>query len=270
MKENATPNILPSMEWFNKAFYDDFLGKESKAKEQFNSKEYRLSDMNVSPRVINHWVKQGLLLDDRPDGKGWWLFSIPELMWLTITLKLRLFGLELNKILKVKEYLQLHSSEDNQSKFPILDFYIFYVFTTSHPVKLIVFADGQAYLGRQFDIDLAQQSSAIYNDFISIDIGKIANNEYKKQILQTDYLHYSFTEIEKEVHNSLTLEDVRSISIQVTGGKEYLIKKQHIAESKIELDALIKKVGSHFEETTVHVGNKKVHKITEKKKVKKE
>lgn len=188
MTENTTSNLLPSMDWFDKAFFGDFLGKKSKAKEQINAKEYRLSKENTSPRVINHWVELGLVTDDRPGGKGWWMFSISEMMWLGIIFKLRKFGMELNKILKVKEYLRLHGSKDNQSKFPVLDFYIFYAMNTNHPVKLIVFDSGQAFLARQLDIDLAKQSGTIYEDFISIDVGKIVKNEYKKQILKTDYL----------------------------------------------------------------------------------
>ncbi|MCP4311098.1 MAG: hypothetical protein GY790_07550 [Bacteroidetes bacterium] len=269
MKENAPSNFMPAMDWFDVAFFGNFLSAVTKAKERLNTKKHRLSEENISPRVVNHWVELGLITDDRPEGKGWWMFSISEMIWFGIIVKLRKFGMELSKILKVKEYLEIFSSEEDQSKFPELDFYILYGLNTHQPVKLIVFDSGQAFLARQLDIDLAKQYGFIKDDFISIDINKMVNDGFKEQVSKTDYLNYSFTEIEKEVHQSIFVDDVRSITIQVSGGNEYLISKEHIADSKEEINALVKKAGSHFVETSVHIGNKVVHKLTEKKKMKK-
>ncbi len=269
MKEDLPTVILPARDWFDLAFFGDFLHKTTKSKEQLNEKRYRLSEESISPRIVNHWVDLDLLSDERPQGKGWHMLSISEMIWLKIIIKLRKFGMELNKIKKVKEYLEIYSSGDNQSKFPELDFYIIYGLNKNEPVKLIVFDSGKSCLLPQSDIDLFKQYSFIRDDFISIDINMMVSDSFKDKVNSTDYLHYSKSEIEKEVYQSIYVDDVQSISIKVSGGKEYLIKKEKVVESKQEINALLRKTGSHFEETTMHIGNRKVHKITEKKKLKK-
>ncbi len=68
-------------------------------------------------------------------------------------MKLRDFGLDLKKIKKVKEFLEIHAAENNPSDYPELDFYILTASRHSDPVKLLVFDSGEALLGNQMEID---------------------------------------------------------------------------------------------------------------------
>ena len=48
--------------------------------------------------------------------------------------------------------------------------------------------------------------------------------------------------IEKEIHNSLYLENVESLSLKTSNGEEYVIDKEFVLTSKLELNELIRKL----------------------------
>ena len=269
MRTKDKRNFLANLDWFDINFICNFLYEKNKIKEFLNKQVFSISDESISSRVLNHWHEIGIVTDNRPDKKGWRKFSFAEVIWLSIAVQLRKFGLDLRRIKEVKDYLDSFNSEDNQSKCPLLDFYIAYAKASKKPVKLLAFDTGESFLARQIDIDFANQIGLIKDDYISIDINKLISVRFKNDEDETDYLNYSFTEIEKEVHKAIYYEDVKSISIHVNGGKEYLIKKEHIVDSKQEIKNLLKKAGTHFEETSVHTGKKVFHKLVEKKKMQK-
>ena len=70
---------------------------------------------------------------------------------------------------KVKQEINLYHSSENISKCPLLDFYIILSTITSSPIKFIVFESGEATVTRQIDIDIANASGLLQEDFISIE-----------------------------------------------------------------------------------------------------
>jgi DNA-binding transcriptional MerR regulator len=260
-------NFLFTTAWFDHNFIGKFLFEDSEIKVSLNEKRFRLNKENISSRVITHWQELGLISDYRIEGKGWRKFSMTEMVWLHIVIRLRKFGMELSKIKRVKEDLDIYNSEDNQSRCPLLDFYIANSMVLSQPVCLLVFESGEAILARQYEIDISKQYGGINEDYISIDINKITRNWVKNKKEKTDYLDYSLTTIEKEVKRSLLFENVHSLLIKSKNGDEYLLDKEFIKSSKHEVDVLLNKL-EYAEATTQKRGEKKIHKITEKKKIK--
>lgn len=64
----------------------------------------------------------------------------------------------------------------------------------------------------------------------------------KKVKEQIDYFNYSKTEIEKEVFQSLYIDEVKSITVTLNNGKEYLVNKEKVMSSKKEMEALLNKL----------------------------
>jgi len=257
--------------WFDITFFGDFLGVESKWKTALNIKKGKISEEAISARVLTHWQKFGLISDDRPQGKGWRKFSTSERIWIHCIIKLREFGLDLNKIKKVKENLELYSEKDKTSTFPQLDFYLLYAMMSNTPTKLIVFADGESLLGRQLDIDFAKSFNNIKDDYISIDLNMLFNKGTKGNKIATTYINPTppiTTEAERELTNSIKNKNIRSIKMTIDNGNEFHLDKEFILSSKQEMLMLLNKL-QYGEATTIKKGNKRIYKVTEKTRIKK-
>ena len=84
---------------------------------------------------------------------------------------------------------------------------------------------------------------------------------------ETDYLNYSLTNVEREIHSSLILDNVNSIKIESKNGDEYILDKEFILSSEKEMKMLLNKL-SYADATSQVRGNKTIYKLTEKKKIK--
>ena len=189
-KTKPRRNTLGNYDWYDENFICNFLYKEMEIKEVLNKKKYRVSNKIITPRVLTHWQENGLVSDDRPDGKGWRIFSFSELIWIGCMTKLRKFGLDLKKIKLVRDYLEMFSQEGKHSKFPILDFYMSYGFQEEIPICLIVFDNGEALIGSQRSIDVAKQFGLIQDDFISLDVMKMMSKIMTRKEIKTETEQY--------------------------------------------------------------------------------
>ena len=70
---------------------------------QIRKENFRLGDTGVSARNLNHWKQKGLLPLKRQG--GWTNFSFLEYIWLKIIQSLREFGLSLDALEKVKDWV---------------------------------------------------------------------------------------------------------------------------------------------------------------------
>tara|TARA_B100001741_G_scaffold892_1_gene752 strand:- start:1926 stop:2750 length:825 start_codon:yes stop_codon:yes gene_type:complete len=261
-------NFIPNVDWFDEHFTCNFLYSDLKVKEGLNERRNTLAKDEVTSRILTHWQSEGLISDDRPEGKGWRKYSISEQIWIKCIIKLRGFGMDLKKIKRVKEYLEIYYSDKNPSKYPELDFYIVLAFTSEEPVKLIVFQTGEAILALQRHIDIALQYKMIEDDFISIDLNRIVNEGFKNKNIKTDYVDYSKSNIEKEVTKNIFEKGIRSIKLTIDNGNEYHLDHEYIIDSKRELEGLFNKL-KYAEKTEKKIGRKIIYKITDKKRIRK-
>jgi DNA-binding transcriptional MerR regulator len=270
-------NSFPASDWFDENFFGEFLYSNLNIIEQFNVQKHTIGEENISSRVLNHWYDMGIITDDRENKKSWKKFSVSELVWIRIVLKLRNFGLDLKRIKQVKEQIHLYSNAGSFSKCPLLDFYILVAISSSIPIKFIVFESGQAEIVRQQDIDIANQLALLKEDFISIDLNKLLDNMFTKKTIRADYFYYtkpneetqySKKDIEQEIFNSLYLEEVKSFSVNITKDGNFLVKKERFTDSKKEMESMLNKL-DYAEGSTVKKGKNKYHKIKEQKRIKK-
>lgn len=261
-------NFIPNVDWFDEHFTCNFLYSDLKVKEGLNERRDTLAKDEVTSRILTHWQSEGLISDDRPEGRGWRKYSISEQIWIKCIIKLRGFGMDLKKIKRVKEYLEIYYSDKNPSKYPELDFYIVLASASEEPVKLIVFQTGEAMLALQRHIDIALQYKMIEDDFISIDLNRIVNEGFKNKDIKTDYVDYSKTNIEKEVTKNIFQKGIRTIKLTVDNGNEYHLEQEFIIDSKRELEGLFNKL-EYAEKTEKKMGRKIIYKITDKKRIRK-
>lgn len=73
--------------------------------EALHKREFALADLDISARVLLHWHKSGLLPDGTTVPKGKHKFNFFELIYLYLIQDLRDFGLSIERIKKVKEFL---------------------------------------------------------------------------------------------------------------------------------------------------------------------
>ena len=116
LKNSINPVMVES--WQETINPKDYLDSFRMAVDLLNKKDIKISNTFLSSRVLNHWQKRGLIDDERINGKGWRKFSSSEAIWLGIVRKLRKFGMDFDKIKKVKESLEYPQDFEKLSKFP--------------------------------------------------------------------------------------------------------------------------------------------------------
>jgi hypothetical protein len=261
-------NTFPASDWFDLNFLGGFLPSDIFIKDQFNEGKYTIGGERISSRVLNHWCENGVIKDNRPNGKGWSKFSFSEVIWIEIVVKLRNFGLDLKRIREVKNQLDFYNIENNKSKCPLLDFYLTVALTSNIPIKLVVFESGEADIVRQIDIDLANELNCLIEDFILIDINKLLNNLLTKKEVKADYLNYSQipkSPVIKQIEESLSADDIQSVTVRVKD-KDYIIDEEFFINDRIKANALMSvlKFGELVEKKN---SGKSTFKVTNKKKI---
>ena len=262
-------NIFLASDWFDINFLGGFANTSLTIKGELNEQKYKIDDKRLSSRLLNHWYKTGIIYDDRTDGKGWKKFSVSELVWIQIIFKLRKFGLDLNRIKLVKNYIDIYNKLDESSNCLLLDFYIMVALHSSIPIKLIVFESGQADIVRQVDIDIANQVGVIPEDFIMIDLNKLLNNLFVKKDIKADYFKVDVkSPLIKQIESSVAKDNVQSVTIRVND-KDYIIDEKYLVKNKDKANAImnILDFGELIEKKH---GGKSTYEVTNKKRIKRD
>ena len=268
---NERKNVIPASDWFDLNFLAGFLHSDLNIVKQFNQQTYTIGEEKLSSRVLNHWYQSGIITDDRLDNKGWKKFSFSEIVWIRIVIKLRKFGLDLQRIKKVKEQIDYYNTKDSKSKCPLLDFYMLVAITSTIPIKFIVFESGQAEIVKQSDIDIANQLNLINEDFISIDINKLLDKALTKKKVKANYFNSIKTSenpLFTQIEESLSKNNIQSVTIK-TNDKDYLIDEVFFTKDGKEARTLTNMLqyGRVIENKNA---GKSTYQITNQKKIKKE
>lgn len=262
-------NIFPASDWFDINFLGEFANTSLTIKEELNKQKYKIDYKRLSSRLLNHWYKTGIVYDDRIDGKGWKKFSVSELIWVQIVIKLRKFGLDLNRIKLAKNHIDIYNKLDESSNCLLLDFYIMVVLHSSIPIKLIVFESGQAEIVRQIDLNIANQMGMIPEDFIMIDLNKLLNNLFVKKDIKADYFKVDEkSPLIKQIETSVAKDNVQSVTIRIND-KDYVINEKYLVENKYKANAIMN-VLDFGELVEKKHGGKSTYEVTNKNKIKRD
>lgn len=226
----------------------------SKFKTHLNTPRHRPSSKQIPARVLSHWVKNGLIDDERPEGRGWHLFSNSDLLWIKIMSKLRAFGMSLEAIKTAKDHVE--RLRNDISKRPLLDFYIAYVMNEKKPAKLIVFDDGQAEFATAFQLEISQEAGMLTDDFITIDLARLSKQTKGVSWLQDNLSNPAVGAAQAKLDegaNSVTVE-VKENKYTLTSKKKFDDRSAALAEKNLvkfgELREILNNGKSKFELTT--------------------
>jgi len=189
-------------------------------KGEVNNPKHRLTKEQLSPRVLNHWLSQGLIEDGRTSGTGWHLFSDSDLIWIRILTKLRRFGMSLDKLVVSKNMIEFQRDPKSSTR-PFLDFYLYYITTKGRPVSILVFETGEIEFGTPSQIEFSIQSGDLSEDYISIDLARIAGLAHK-----VSWLSSAKTPSTKSAAAELLKDGASSVTIESKSGKYVLSSKK--------------------------------------------
>jgi len=167
-------------DWFKVNFLGGFLNLDLAVKKGLNQRQYSLSEPSVTARVLHHWYQTGIISDRRTDGKGWSKFSFTELVWIKLIIRLREFGLSLDKIKIAKGDVSKYAAQDAGSIFPLLDFYLLYARSYKHSVNLRIFEDGHLLIGREAELQNVQPHQLNGNDFLTLSLNQVVKEVIRK------------------------------------------------------------------------------------------
>jgi len=83
---------------------DEFVEKSMELFEFINKKQYSLKEIGIAGKTIFDWDKWGILIDDKPV-TGRRKYNVIEFVWIRLVVELRKFGLSMDAIRKVKDFL---------------------------------------------------------------------------------------------------------------------------------------------------------------------
>lgn len=267
-----TASLLLESNFYDHYFFGYFLSDNGDTFKKFaRKKRFRISDENLSPRVLNHWIKEGVFHDDRQDNKGWMALSITDAVLITIIKKLRSFGMSLSKIKKMRECLDIYNEMDKESSCLLLDFYLAYGQVSLEPVQLIVLENGKSIIVRQKILNEMLQMGVL-TDYIALDLNAILAKGANDRPNMTKYVpnekeEQIRTELEKEIQNSLQKDGIQNINIKIKD-KDYTITSEMLIKDKVSANALMNLCAVAKMEVTKNK-TKKFYKVKEIKHLKK-
>ena len=209
-------------DWFQVNFLGCFLNLNLKFKTKLNHKQYSLSEPSVTPRVLHHWYQTGIISDRRTDGKGWSKFSFTELVWIKLIIRLREFGLGLDKIKIAKGDVSKYAAEDAGSMFPLLDFYLLYARSYKHSVNLRIFEDGHLLLGREAELQNAQPHQFNGKNFLTLSLNQVVKEVIRK--VSATHLLDPRAEVQQQLQRALASNTIQIKRI-VFEGHDRVINK---------------------------------------------
>ena len=209
-------------DWFKVNFLGCFLNLDLAVKKELTRRQYSLSEPSVTPRVLHHWYQTGIISDRRTDGKGWSKFSFTELVWIKLIIRLREFGLGLDKIKIAKGDVSKYAAEDAGSMFPLLDFYLLYARSYKHSVNLRIFEDGHLLLGREAELQNAQPHQFNGKNFLTLSLNQVVKEVIRK--VSATHLLDPRAEVQQQLQRALASNTIQIKRI-VFEGHDRVINK---------------------------------------------
>jgi DNA-binding transcriptional MerR regulator len=218
-------------------FEKNYLNKTNELSAKLNDKSKRISAEDVSYRIVNYWEKEGLLISDRVDGKGWRKYSLLDILWLQLLVELRKFGYPVESLKKLKEKMtEVHPLKKTEA-FVNLEVYAAMAITNRVACWLHVLPNGNSFLTTQKERQALENAGIFYNNSAI----NISLNYTLSQITKKDFSPIDQTEViyddEFELLSLMRLIDCTSFTVHFKNGKaerfeavEYLANTAKISD----------------------------------------
>ncbi|HEY9084069.1 MAG TPA: hypothetical protein VIN73_12095 [Vicingaceae bacterium] len=220
-----------------KAFFDDEINStiSSTINEKVLSNQYTDS----GARIINLWIKDELLDDDRDETQRWHKFSLIEVIWINLVEELRDTGYSKEKIKKVKDQLLL-SIEGISSKYPYLEFHLIASILYGSPFFILIDKEGNANIvGRDNYVAILNSEHVTCHTVVNLD------GLFKRLMDKIDRSKWTFAELfklskeELELLTFIKMGDFQTIKIVKRNGEiDRMEGTERIAPGKRMIDIL--------------------------------
>lgn len=181
-------------------------------------KQYTLSGIIPSYRVVNSWAEQGLLDDNRVTDKGWRKYSLIDVAMVIIFKALRDFGVSIEKMKAIKTYLQtpIRAVEIEGKRLDLITFAVLYAQRSQQNknLYLYIYEDGSAFLGTSEDVEeFKAQNPTFRKMYIAVNLNEIWSEHFREIQRKEEHLLILNRE-EVAVINSIRRPDVSKVVVQ--------------------------------------------------------
>jgi len=219
-------------------------------KKSFQEEASRVNS-EQSRRVQSYWVKKGIIKpQEREKDGGWFYFDRTESIWIDIVTQLREFGLDLDKILKVREVLFSEEVKD----FKVIDFCLIHSIL-KEPYLMIVYSDGKVGLmtAKQYGEIISQQEQPPHIVFSFYFLAKniFPNNNF--EIGQKDFNTIDLSSAETKLLFYLRTGDYQEIKVRLSDGEVYLIETERKIDPKDRIVDIIQ--NAKYQDIEIKVEN---------------
>ena len=215
-------------------FYNS-LGARNTAKVLYERRALA-EDNPISYRTLNHWETMGLIECERGGGTGWRKFNAIEHAWLLVIKELRVFGIALENIPKLKP-LFFQNYHPAFYPAPLIEYYFLEAIAQRYLVYLLVFEDGMGTLVNLFEYEKALRKKCLGNH-LNIELNALMQ---KIEVIQKLPQNFPFKAgfFEPSFFAQLREGHFDSITIRMKDGSIHLIEATQRFSKTINLSELL-------------------------------
>jgi hypothetical protein len=215
-EENTKPPlVVHAPETIELLSSHQFNPSYKKSIDSYNEKVFKMSDTEVSSRIINSWESLGLLVGKQNKESKWRKFSLIEILWIEIIKELRKLGFSSEKILNVKN--SIFKINEKYGKTITATFGVYLLSINAHrDIILIIDNEGNSDMAMDFEYEMSQRVDEFPNTHIVISLNKVYSDftrrpEFRKR--NQDFYIYSKQEL--EILSAIYLNpDIKEITIK--------------------------------------------------------
>ncbi|WP_222982968.1 MerR family transcriptional regulator [Flagellimonas meishanensis] len=232
-------------------YFHSARGKE--ISNHLNTPRIKLSE-KVSSRIINHWESEGIIDDNRINGKGWRIYSPMEIIWLEIVKDLRRFNLPLACIKNLRSSLTFSSEKLDYSVFPLLEMFVVQTLSNPKPIYLVVLSDGSGEVNFKWNIESTKEIGLI-GSHISISLVEKIRKLFPSIPNSFTTKEIAVDEAEADLLVMLRSGLFKTIVTKTKDGKINRIEAEEILQNKTVFNKILNEYTHQRIETIVENGH---------------
>ena len=248
-----TKKQTPKIDYVTENTYHEIIkmtGWTVESKEQFKqllAKQYTLRGL-LTYKVANDWTEKGLLDDTRSDNQQWRKYSIFDLALVSIFKALRDFGVSLEKIKSIKDYLQtpIKAFSYQGKRIDLITFAVLYtkIGRQNKNLNFYVWLDGNVFLGTAEDYDsFMAQNPQLSHTHITLCLNALWKDLIEGVVIKDESI-LILTPNEVSVINSIRRRNVRKVTVQKNKEEIEFIEEEY--QETPQIQRLIQKTLSPY------------------------
>lgn len=190
------------------------------------TKQLSLKDTGQNHRVLNNWVKQGIIEDERSDQEKWRRFSLIDIVWLSIVDDYRSFGMGLPTIKEVYDHIvakKAHRLEVASKLLSQLEIAVLQIFFDRGLKFMVTDSHGQAEILSEADLKTKLTDGNI-NNHIILCLNRSINENFKEIAFAPKLDKDNLTKEERDLLGIIRNGNFLSIKARLKDGQITMIE----------------------------------------------